>query len=126
MILAGILGLIVFGYASAFAIQVASLARYREGFSLSVCPVCHTGHLYVDERRRRVLGIPWVRRTVRCDNCRSVLRYVGQRGWRYAVDGSENPALFESYNGRVLTEQQLMAISPEYVSAPEFVDDDVT
>ena len=125
-VLGGIIGLVAFVYVGIFAIEVASQTRYREGFGLSTCPVCQSGHLYVDERRHRVLGIPRVRRTVRCDNCRSVLRYVGRRRWRYAVDGAENPGLFESHNGRVLTEQQLMAISPEYASAPEFVDDDVT
>ncbi|MBN2305718.1 MAG: SH3 domain-containing protein [Anaerolineae bacterium] len=125
MLLGGGLGLLVVLYLGAYVIQAANVARYQEGFILSVCPVCEDGRLKVEDRRYRMLGIPRVRRTVRCDSCRSVLRQVGPQRWRYAVDGRANPILFNEANGRVLTESQLMEIAPEFRYArPEFIDDD--
>lgn len=125
LVLGGILALSVLGYLGVYVIQAANIARYREGFILSVCPVCETGDLYVEDRRYRMLGIPRVRRTVRCDTCRSVLRQVGSDEWRYAVDGVVNADLYAAYNGCVLTEDELLDISPEFRDAPlEFIDED--
>lgn len=112
-------------YVTIFAVQSAAVDRYREGFPLTLCPICQSGHLYLDERRDRVLGIPRIRRVVRCDNCRSVLRQVGSQRWRYAVDRAEHLALYDRLNGRVLTEAQLLEISPEFAySPPEYIPDD--
>jgi len=83
--------------------------------------------LYLEERRYRVLGIPRARRVMRCDQCRSVLRQVGRDQWRYAIDGAVNPNLFYELNGAVLTEEDLLAIAPEYGGAPpEYIEDDPT
>jgi len=120
----GAAGLVVL-YLGAFAVQSAAVDRYREGFPLTLCPVCQAGRLYLDERRDRVLGIPRIRRAVRCDNCRSVLRQVGPQRWRYAVDRAEHLAFYDRLNGRVLTEAQLYEISPEFAySPPEYIPDD--
>jgi hypothetical protein len=119
------LALVALAYLGVYVVQAANLDRYRDGFVLSVCPVCEEGHLYIEERRTRILGIPRVRRVVRCDACRSVLRQVGRQRWRYAVDGVENPDLYDTLNGRVLTEHRLMEISPEYRGAPpEYIEGD--
>jgi len=123
--LGGGLALVALTYLGVYVVQAASLGRYREGFILSICPVCEEGHLYLEERRYRLLGIPRVRRVVRCDVCRSVLRQVGQQRWRYAVDGAENSDLYTALNGRVLTEHRLMEISPEYGGTPpEYIEGD--
>ena len=121
--LGGLLGLGALGYAGLYVRHWAHLARYREGFVLSACPICEAGHLHLEERRYRLLGIPRVRRVVRCDVCRSVLREVGTRRWRYAVDGAENPALYDALNGRVLSEDELLRMAPEY-AAVQYVEDE--
>lgn len=112
-------------YLGVYAVQSAAVDRYREGFPLTLCPICQEGRLYLDERRDRVLGIPRIRRAVRCDHCRSVLRQVGPQRWRYAVDRAEHLAFYDQLNGRVLTEAQLYEISPEFAySPPEYIPDD--
>jgi hypothetical protein len=110
-------------YMGVYVNQAAQLDRYRDGFMLTICPVCEQGDLYLEERRYRFLGIPRVRRVVRCDTCRSVLRQVGRQRWRYAVDGAENPAMYDELNGRVLTEDDLLDIG--YRGAPpQYIEDD--
>jgi len=112
-------------YLGVYAVQSAAVDRYREGFPLTLCPICQEGRLYLDERRDRVLGIPRIRRAVRCDHCRSVLRQVGPQRGRYAVDRAEHLAFYDQLNGRVLTEAQLYEISPEFAySPPEYIPDD--
>ena len=121
----GILAALLLAYLVTYVIQASNIARYREGFVLERCPVCEEGHLHLEDRHYRVLGIPRVRRTVRCDNCNSVLRQLRPDRWRYAVDGAANPAMFEQYNGRILSEQQLLEIAPEFRDAPlEYIEDD--
>jgi uncharacterized protein YraI len=110
-------------YAGIYVNQAAQLDRYRDGFMLSICPVCEDGELYLEERRYRFLGIPRVRRVVRCETCRSVLRQVGRQGWRYAVDGAENPELYDEFNGRVLTEDELLEIGYRG-TPPQYIEDD--
>lgn len=123
--LGGGLALAALAYLGVYVVQAANQDRYRDGFILSICPVCEEGHLYLEERRYRILGIPRVRRVVRCEVCRSVLRQVGRQRWRYAVDGVGNPDLYDTLNGRVLTEHQLMEISPEHRGTPpEYIEDD--
>ncbi|MFP4322265.1 MAG: hypothetical protein ACLFTK_07420, partial [Anaerolineales bacterium] len=110
----GALSVLVFGvYLSVYAVNAAALERYAPGFVIRHCPVCQAGQLELDERPYRVLGIPRIRRTVRCDNCRSVLREVGRRRWRYAIDRYASPELFEAYNGHILTEADLAALGAQ-------------
>jgi len=112
-------------YLTVFVVQSAAVDRYREGFPLTMCPVCQEGRLYLDERRERILGIPRIRRAVRCDHCRSVLRQVGPQRWRYAVDRAEHLAFYDRLNGKVLSESQLLEISPEFAyTPPEYIPDD--
>lgn len=118
LLLGGAVALLVLGYAGAYVAQAANLARYQEGFLLTVCPICARGSLYLEDRRYRMLGIPRVRRVVRCDECRSVLRQVGRGRWRYAVDELENPAAYDALNNRVVTERDLWVIAPEHGGAP--------
>jgi hypothetical protein len=98
------------------------LGRYRDGFMLATCPVCEEGELFLEERRYRLLGIPRIRRVVRCDTCRSVLRQVGRERWRYAVDGAANPELFALLNGRVISDDELLDLG--YRGAPEYIEGD--
>ncbi len=108
----------------AYVSGVTSLDRYVGGFPVHHCPVCETGTLDVEERPYRVVGIARVRRTVRCDNCRSVLREVGKRRWRYAVDPAANEELYRSLNNRVLREDQLISIAPDQdFEMPQYTDD---
>ncbi len=121
--LGGLLALGALLYLGLYLRQSVHLARYREGFVLTMCPVCEEGRLHLEERRYRLLGIPRARRVVRCDVCRSVLREVGTRRWRYAVDGAENPALYEALNGRVLNEEELLRMAQER-AAVQYVEDE--
>ncbi|MGQ9848476.1 MAG: hypothetical protein ACUVSU_00340 [Aggregatilineaceae bacterium] len=109
-------------YVGAYVAGAANVVRYREGFPVTVCPICARGTLTVEDRRYRVFGIPRVRRVVRCSGCRSVLRQVGRGRWRYAVDASENPAAYRALNNRVMTEPDLLAIAPEL--PPAYIEDD--
>jgi hypothetical protein len=123
VLLGGGLLVLAVGYVGIYVNQAAQLDRYRDGFMLSTCPVCEQGHLHLEERRYRFLGIPRVRRVVRCDVCRSVLRQVGRQRWRYAVDGAENEAMYDELNGRVVSEDDLLDIG--YRGAPpHYIEDD--
>lgn len=125
IIAGGILAALAAVYIGTYLTQAASVARTADDFPLTVCPVCEHGTLALDQRRYRVLGIPRVRRVIRCDTCRSVLRQVGRGRWRYAVDGAANAALFDRLNGRVVTGSQLREISPEYRGTPpEYIEGD--
>jgi len=111
-----------------YAINAAAVDRYATGFVVRYCPVCDDGRLEIEERPYRVLGIPRVRRTVRCATCRSMLREVGRRRWRYTVDPHENQHLFEDYNGRVISEEELKSLLPPGTglsyTQPLYLDDD--
>ncbi|MBN1202686.1 MAG: SH3 domain-containing protein [Anaerolineae bacterium] len=125
-VLLGGLGLVALVYLGLYAVYTVGMGRYQMGFFLSVCPVCEEGELYLEERRYRVFGIPRVRRVIRCDTCRSVLREIGRGRWRYAVDGAVNADLYDRLNARTLTEDQLKDISPEYSGIqPEYIEDDI-
>jgi hypothetical protein len=50
-----------------------------------------------------------------------VLREVGSRRWRYAVDRAENPALYNQLNGRVIDEDALRALEQQSPSEPPVV-----
>jgi len=130
-------GLLVAVYAALYALGTIGAARYSGGFVIETCPVCQRGALTVVNRERRLLGIPRVRRTVHCDYCGSVLRQVGRARWRYTVDGDENPALYRRYNGREITDRELIALGRparmqmippegprEDFQPPEYIEDD--
>ncbi len=135
-ILGGIVVLLVLLYVALYWRGALAVDRYAGGFVVEHCPVCQRGHLTVETRQERLLGIPRPRRTVRCDECRSVLRETTPRHWRYAVDPIENPDLYRRYNGQELDEQALVDLanqpaqgkrnpSPRKPAAPpDFVDDD--
>jgi hypothetical protein len=122
--------LIVAAYIGFYMQGLSAASRYKDGFVVDTCPVCQRGHLHVEERPNRLLGIPMIRRTVRCDECRSVLRETGNRRWRYAVDRIENPVMFDRFNGREVTDadlERLLKQPPKSSSArtnPTFVDDE--
>lgn len=122
--------LAVVGYAGLYWLGLRGMERYAGGFVVRRCPVCQRGDLHVETRHERFLGIPRGRRIVRCTECRSVLREVGYRRWRYAVDPMENPVLYREYNGRELEEKTLVQLAHQPVSTPRpttpptFVDDE--
>lgn len=125
-----ILFLLVLLYVALYWNGLSSAGRYADGFVIEDCPVCRKGHLHVESKQERLLGIPRVKYTVRCDNCRSVLRETGNRRWRYAVDPMENPDLYERYNGREIMTGELAALLTQKPSTfgartlPEFVEDE--
>lgn len=101
------------GYMVILAIQTAALERYAAGFIMTDCPVCQSGHLHLEERTERLIGIPRVRRVVRCDNCRSILREVGRRRWRYAIDPHEDEKLFAELNQTIISDNELTSLATE-------------
>ena len=119
----GILTLIIGAYIVLFAVRTAAVERYAEGFPIDRCPVCEKGQLSLEQRVDRMLGIPRVRRTVRCDHCRSVLREVSRRKWRYAVDGTENAAMYAQYNNQTLSEAELAHLNIDSdPDAPSYIE----
>ncbi|MCK6577144.1 MAG: SH3 domain-containing protein [Anaerolineae bacterium] len=125
LVAGGIIALVV-GYVVIYWRGLASAERYADGFVTETCPVCRTGHLHVDTRAERFLGIPRPRSVVTCDNCRSVLRQAGDRQWRYAVDRAANPMLYRQYNGRVIREDILVNLNMwnnAMQNPPTFEDD---
>jgi hypothetical protein len=114
----------VFVYGGLYFAGAVAVDRYKAGFVVKTCPVCERGNLHVETRVDRLLGIPRVRRTVRCDACRSVLREVGLRRWRYAIDRLENPTLYRRFNNKLIDEVQLSRLnSIEQIEAPQVSDD---
>jgi hypothetical protein len=128
LIFGGVAFLMALGvYLMIYALNSAAMDRYSTGFIIRQCPVCEEGVLEIEERPYRSLGIPRARRTVRCDNCRSILREVGRRKWRYSVDRFANPELFETTNSSVLSEADLQALTRDIdngAGKPLFLDDD--
>jgi hypothetical protein len=98
-------------YALLYGLGLNATQRYQAGFVVKVCPVCGRGQLSAETRTERFLGIPIARYTVRCNVCRSVLRETRRGRWRYAVDPLENPALYERWNGREITEADLVQMA---------------
>jgi uncharacterized protein YraI len=114
-------------YVGLYLRALANLGLYKNGFVVEICPVCGRGHLTVESKQERFLGIPSAKRTVRCDSCRSVLRETGAKKWRYAVDRIENPTLYERLNGREITDAELLQLSkqapPKNSPKPTFDDE---
>lgn len=119
VVLTGLIGV----YIVMFATSQAAAERYANGFVIQSCPICYDGHLELEERTYRVLGILRIRRTVRCDNCRSMLREVNKHRWRYAVDRSVSPEMYASLNNRLLREEQLIELAPQAdAPSPEYFE----
>ncbi len=106
----GALGIIIL-YVLLYLRGQAAVDRYTNGFVVDTCPVCRKGHLEVETRIVRWMGIPRPRRTVRCDNCRSLLRETGNHRWRYAVDKLANLAMYDRYNGLEVDERTLQKLA---------------
>jgi hypothetical protein len=106
-VIGGLVLLLVLGYVGLYLRGLAAVNRYANGFVIDQCPVCRRGELVVESTPKRTFGIPGARRTVRCTNCRSVLREIGDRRWRYAVDRMENVPLYDRLNNREIDEETL-------------------
>ncbi len=119
-----IVTLVIGGYIMAYSLSSAGVDRYAEGFILADCPICQEGQLELEERPYHVLGIPRVRRAVRCDNCRSVLREVSKRQWRYAIDPSANVALYSEFNNQTIDEEELLDLAEVVFKMPDYLDED--
>lgn len=124
--------LLVLLYVGLYLRGVALVERYASGFVIEGCPVCQRGHLTVDTKVERTFGIPRPRRTVRCNECRSVLRQTGDGWWRYAVDRLENPAIYDRFNNREIDDSTLVSLGREPIRTADnrspqsatFVDDE--
>jgi len=135
VLIAGIVLLVILIYALLYWRGLSGSERYASGFVVETCPVCRKGHLIVESRQERLFGVPRARHSVRCSECRSVLREVNDHQWRYAVDPVANPDLYQRYNGKIVDEQTLIDLSREQAgntgrgtsapsTPPDFVDDD--
>jgi hypothetical protein len=89
------------------------LHRYAGGFPLQRCPACRQGNLHLEEYVSRTLGVPQVRRSVRCSVCRSVLREVKPSTWRYLIDPLADEELAQQYNGQLFREQELLDLADQ-------------
>jgi hypothetical protein len=129
LIAAGALILLILAYIALYLRGAATANQYANGFVIDKCPVCGKGHLTVESRTERSLGIPNTKHVVRCDNCRSVIRESGGGRWRYAVDRAANPAMYDRLNNREIREDTLKRLldtpeaGPSRVN-PEIVDDE--
>ncbi|MEO8612185.1 MAG: SH3 domain-containing protein [Chloroflexota bacterium] len=136
-IVGGLALLLVLIYIGLYWRGLNAVERYNKGFVVRRCPACDRGDMVVETKVDRLLGIPRPRRTVRCTECRSVLREVGTRRWRYAVDPMENPSLYKHYNGHEIDDATLVEIGSQPVSSenvpavprsplrpPSFTDDE--
>ena len=98
-------------YAGRWMAGRRELRRYADGFVLTKCPVCQRGHLHLEEHVLHPLGIPHVRRSVRCNTCRSVLRETRSGFWRYTIDPFMNPDLAAEFNAREFSDEELIAFA---------------
>lgn len=136
VLIAGIVLLAILTYAVLYWRGLTGSERYASGFVVDTCPVCQRGQLIVESRQERLFGIPRARHSVRCTECRSVLREVDERHWRYAVDPLANPDLYQRFNGKVVDDQTLIDLSHDPnrgtvqrgsstpTTPPDFIDDD--
>lgn len=124
----GLLAVLV--YIGVYLRGITASERYAKGFVVERCPVCRRGELIVESKQERSMGVPNARHTVRCTECRSVLREIGNRRWRYAVDRLENPIMYDRFNNRevdeetlkVLVEQPIVPLNPRPITPPDFVE----
>ena len=106
-----LLGLVV--YMLRRSAGVRAVRRYAKGFPVDSCPACREGHLHFEQLVQQSMGIPSVRRSARCDTCRSVLREVRPGKWRYTVDPYVNPEMASRYDTRWLTHADLEVLGKE-------------
>ena len=119
--------MLVLVYAGFFMRASLVADRYSDGFVIDNCPVCQRGDLSVEKRTNRLIGIPRVKRTVQCNECRSVLREVGPQRWRYAIDRLENSGLYRRFNGRVIEEDTLKQLAGRLPDQPpQFIDEETS
>lgn len=135
-LIGGLVLLLLLAYAGFYWRGLVGMERYSTGFVIEKCPVCQQGDLVVEAHHERLFGIPRARHTVRCTNCRSVLREVDNRHWRYAIDPVDNQELYRRYNGQIVDEETLIelarnpltgstSVEPHSPSSPPaFTDDD--
>jgi hypothetical protein len=102
---------IVFTYIAYYWRGASRAERFSGGFLIERCPACEKGTLSAETRMTRILGIPRPTHTIRCDNCRSVLREVGDGEWRYAVDPVVNQPLYQKWNNKVIRSEQLAKLN---------------
>ncbi len=136
VLIAGIVLLAILGYAVFYWRGLTRSERYASGFVVDTCPICQRGQLIVESRQERLFGIPRVRHSVRCTECRSVLREMDEHHWRYAVDPLANPDLYQRFNGKIVDDQTLTDLSRDpthrtgqrgssaSTTPPDFIDDD--
>ncbi|MBW4436098.1 MAG: SH3 domain-containing protein [Pleurocapsa minor GSE-CHR-MK-17-07R] len=111
-------------YAAFYWRGVTRSERFSQGFVIDQCPACETGTLVPETRTGRVLGIPRPTHTIRCTNCRSVLREVGEGEWRYAVDPLVNQPLYQKWNNKVIRNEQLAKLHAVSALKSHRKDDD--
>lgn len=117
-------------YVALYVRGASATSKYAAGFIIDRCPVCGEGHLTVETRTGRSLGIPNTRHVIRCDTCRSVLRESGGGRWRYAVDRAVNPVMYDRLNNREIREDTLRRLLDAPMDSagtrvnPELIDDD--
>ncbi len=120
-VVGGALLVLVLAYVALYWRALVAADRFADGFIAENCPVCKQGHLHVEMRRDRLLGIARPRAIVRCDNCRSVLREVGNHRWRYAIDRTANPQLYNRLNGKVVSDELLRTLAGQTPAQPPSV-----
>lgn len=109
-IIAGVMLVLILLYIAAYLLGLRAVGRYTDGFVVDRCPVCQQGTLDIEARQVRFLGVPIVRRRIRCTHCRSVMREMGTRRWRYAIDPNANSAMYERYNGKIIEDYRLIEL----------------
>ncbi len=122
MIIAGSVLIVVLAYSGLYWRGMRSVERYNRGFVIEHCPVCLRGDLVVETKTDRQMGIPVARRTVRCTECRSVLREMRPHHWRYAVDPIENPRMYERFNAREITDNELQQLEVKPITPPRYFE----
>ena len=137
VLIAGLALIAILVYAVLYWRGISGSERYASGFVIETCPACQRGHLIVESRQERLLGIPRVRHSVRCSECRSIMREVSNEHWRYAVDPIANPDLYQRFNGKIVDNQSLLDMASNRLQTtsqrsassqsppPDFIDDDL-
>ncbi len=100
-------------YGTIYMAGARSKSRFERGFIIERCPCCGETELRVKASKRRILGIPASKHTVRCELCGSVLRESGGGSWHYTVSAFANPTLHARFNNKVVDERTLRLLERE-------------